>query len=648
MSSRMSISKPVAGFVLLLLSGFPALGQGSARIGGVVSDPTGAVVASAEVALTEVTTGAVRKMQTSTEGAYVFLDLPPGTYTLQATAQGFKSFSQSGITVQVGHAITLNVAMEVGSISESVTVAGEAALVNTQSSTVQHTVDSARITELPLNGRNVLQLQALLPGVVANGTSGQFGQTNPVFVINGARSLMVNYMLDGATNLTSFWNVPNDYPNPDALQEFTARTHSYSAVYGRNGGAVVEAATRSGTNQFHGSAFEFVRNDTLDARSFFAPKAPPFKRNQYGVTFGGPVVKNRTFFFFSWQGTKERGAPTTLSYFPLTRAEQAGDFSGRTINDPLTKQPFPGGQIPASRFNPVTQNFLKRFPMPLPNGAAGIYSYPAATTLDATQFLAKVDHQLTSKDRLMGRYYLNNVPRRANSGTPLSSDWFPRLPTKQFNYSTSWTRTFTPTLINEAQFTYSGAYVDLIPAFQADWGQFGANVVRSSGFQPELLLNVSGRFAPDTGPSTRDRVPSTEFKDIVSVIRGRHSIQTGIQIYRNRVNELQDSLTEGNPAFTGVETGNPAADFMVGIAASFVQYSTLAARLRQTLFSVFAQDDFKVSSRFTLNLGIRWDPFLMYRSQNGQLTAFIPGRQSTRFPNTLPGLLYPGCQIPHQ
>src|SRR5207245_469631 len=311
---------------------------GSARIGGVVSDPTGAVVASAEVALTEVTTGAVRKMQTSTEGAYVFLDLPPGTYPLQATAQGFNSFSQSGITVQVGHAITLNVAMEVGSISESVTVAGEAALVNTQSSTVQHTVDSARITELPLNGRNVLQLQALLPGVVANGTSGQFGQTNPVFVINGARSLMVNYMLDGATNLTSFWNVPNDYPNPDALQEFTARTHSYSAVYGRNGGAVVEAATRSGTNQFHGSAFEFVRNDTLDARSFFAPKAPPFKRNQYGVTFGGPVVKNRTFFFFSGQGTKERGAPTTLSYFPLTPAEQAGDFSGRTINDPLTKQ----------------------------------------------------------------------------------------------------------------------------------------------------------------------------------------------------------------------------------------------------------------------------------------------------------------------
>lgn len=619
--------------------------QGSARIAGTITDPAGAVITGANVTLTEVSTGSARKMQTSSEGSYVFLDLPPGTYTLSASAQGFKSFSQSGVTVQVGHLITINAALEIGSVSESMTITGDASLVNTQQSTVQHTVDSARITELPLNGRNVLQLQSLLPGVIANGSSGQFGQTNPVFIINGARSLMVNYTLDGATNVTTFWNVANDYPNPDALQEFTAKTHSYSAVYGRNGGAVVEAATRSGTNDFHGSAFEFLRNDKLDARSFFAPKRPPFKRNQYGVTFGGPIIKNKTFFFFSWQGTKDRGAPSTLSYFPLTPAEQTGDFSSsmKPILDPLNdKKQFPGNIIPPDRLNPVTLNFLKKFPMPPANGPGGLYSYPAATSLDAEQFLVRVDHQLTSKDKLLGRYYLNNVPKRSNNGTPLNSDWFPHLPTKQFNYSAGWTRTFSPTLFNEAQFSYSGAYVDLVPAFQADWGQFGANVVRSSGFQPELLLNVSGRFAPDTGPSTRDRVPSTEFRDVLSLVKGRHSIQTGIQIYRNRVNELQDSLTEGNPSFSGIETGNAAADFMTGIAASFVQYSTLAARLRQTLFSAFVQDDFRVSSRFTLNLGLRYDPFLMYKSQNGQLSAFIPGRQSQRFPNTLPGLLYPG------
>jgi hypothetical protein len=644
MANGAGVIRKAALATIVLLNGLRLCGQGSARIAGTVTDPAGAVVPAAEVSLTEVATGATRKMQTSPEGSYVFLDLPPGTYTLSASASGFKSFSQTGITVQVGHVITVNVAMEIGSVAESLTITGEASLVNTQESTVQHTVDSARITELPLNGRNVLQLQSLLPGVVANGTSGQFGLTNPVFIINGARSLMVNYTLDGATNVTTFWNVANDYPNPDALQEFTAKTHSYSAVYGRNGGAVVEAATRSGTNQFHGTAFEFVRNDDFDARSFFAAARPPFKRNQYGVTFGGPVIKNKTFFFFSWQGTKERGAPTTLGYFPLTPAEQAGNFSSqKTIVDPLNgKTPFPGNIIPASRLNPVTLNFLNKFPMPLPNGPGGLYSYPAATSLDAEQYLARVDHQLTSKDRLLGRYYLNDVPRRANNGTPLSSDWFPRLPTKQFNYSAGWTRTFSPTIFNESQFSYSGAYVDLVPAFQADWGQFGANVVRSSGFMPELILNVSGRFAPDTGPSTRDRVPSTEFRDVVSIIRGRHSIQAGLQIYRNRVNELQDSLTEGYPSFTGIETGNAAADFMTGISASFVQYSTLAARLRQTLYSAFVQDDFKISNRLTLNLGLRYDPYTMYHSQNGQLSTFIPGRQSQRFPNTLPGLLYPG------
>jgi hypothetical protein len=618
-------------------------GQGSARIAGTVSDPAGAVIPGAEVTLTQAATGASRSMLTSSDGYYIFLDLSPGLYSLGTAAKGFKTSTQPGITVEVGHAITVNISLELGAVTESMTVASAAPLVNTQTSTVQHTVDSERITELPLNGRNVLQLQSLLPGVVSVGNSGQFGMTNPVFVINGSRSLQVNYTLDGATNISSFWDVPLDYPNPDALQEFTAKTHSFSAIYGRNAGAVVEAATRSGTNRFHGSLFEFLRNTDMDARSFFAPTRPPFKRNQYGLTFGGPVIKNKTFFFFSWQGTKERGAPSTLSYFPLTAAEQAGNFSGnKVITDPVTKQPYPGNLIPASQLNPVSLNFLKRFPMPAPNGPGGIYSYPALSTLNASQFLSRADHQLTSKDRLFGRYYWNDVPRRSNYGTPLSSDWFPSYPTRHYNYSAGWTRTFTPTLINEAQFTYSGSSVDLIPGFQSDWGQFGANVVRSSGFAPELLLAVTGRFSPDSGPSTRDRTPSTEFKDILSIIRGRHSIQTGVQIYRNRVNELQDSLTEGYPSFTGIETGVPAADFMTGIAQTFIQYSTLAARLRQTLFSAFVQDDFRVSSRLTLNLGLRYDPFLMYKSQNGQFSIFEPGKQSQRFPNTLPGLLYPG------
>lgn len=640
-----------AFFPALVLALAPAthvnllFGQGSARIAGTVTDSTGGVVAGAVVTLTHSATSQVHTMTTPTSGGYTFLDVAPGSYSLGVKADGFKLFNQSGIGVQVGHAVTLNVTMELGSVNESVTILGEAPLVNTQTSTVQHTVDSKRITELPLNGRNVLQLQSLLPGVVSWGSAGQFGHVNPVFVVNGARSLMVNYVLDGATNVNSFWNVPNDYPNPDALQEFTAKTHSFSAIHGRNGGAVVEAATRSGTNEFHGTLFHFIRNDVLDARPFFAARRPAFKRNQYGATLGGPIVKNKHFFFFSWQGTKERGSPSTLNYFPLTAAEQRGDFSGLStvVRDPLSNQPFAGNIVPASRLSSVNQRFLERFPMPAPNAANGLYTYAPSNRYDQNQYLARTDHELSSKDRLMGRFYFNNVPRKSNFGVPLSSDWFPDQPTKQFNYSASWIRTFSPTIINQAQFTYTGGYVDFNVAFPFDFGELGANVIPSTGSgTPDVILGIAGKFTTQTGPPTRDRLPTTEFKDTLSIIKGSHSIQTGFQVYRNRVNQIQDHQTGGNVNYSGIITGLSTADFILGEFDAYTQYSGFSARLRQTLPSVFFQDDMKLHPRFTLNLGVRWDPWKMYRSQNDQLSIFVPGEQSTRFPNTLPGMLYPG------
>ena len=618
--------------------------QGTARIAGAVTDPSSAPISGAAVALTETETQQTWRTTSSTDGAYVFLDIPPGQFRIEATVQGFKAYSHSGITVEVGHAVTVDIPMELGSLSESVKVTGEASLVNTQTSTLQQTVDTQRMTELPLNGRNVLQLQTLLPGVVAGGTTGQFGQSNTIYVVNGARRGMTNYELDGGSNINSFWNVPNDYPNPDALQEFTMKQHSFSAVYGRNAGAVVEAVTRSGTNEFHGTLFEFLRNDKLDARQFFSAQRSPFKRNQYGLTVGGPIKRNHAFFFFSWQGTKQRGTPNNLSYVTMTPAEQGGNFSAlnQPIIDPTTNTQFPDNKIPADRLSPVTQVFLQRFPLPIANGPGGLYTYPANNSVDSNQYIARIDTDLTASDRLMARVFFNNAPQVSNWGTPLNSSWFPSYPTKQFSYTASWIHTFSPTVLNEAQLTYAGGYIDLKPAFAADWKELGANINRSSAVAPELILSVSGYFAPDTGPATRDRLPTTEFREKLSLVRGRHSVQTGIQIYRNRVNEEQDSLTEGNPSFTGTFTGSAAADFILGDMANFTQYSTLAARLRQTLYSLYIQDDIKVSSHFALNAGLRWDPYTMYHSQNGQLSTFIPGQQSQRFPNTLPGLLYPG------
>lgn len=635
--------------VVMMLIPHHLFGQFTGRIAGVVTDPQGANVPAASVTLTQTGTNVTWKATTSDLGAYEFLNLGPGNYVIRVAKTGFRSYDQTGITLEVGHALTVNIALQVGAVSQSVTVKEEAPLVNTQMASLQGTVDSTRMQELPLNGRNALQLQVLMPGAVQGGAPAQFGQTISTYAynFNGGRSTDVNYMLDGADNVDAFWDTTNEYPNPDALEEFTVKEHNYSAVYGRNGAAVVEAAIRSGTNQFHGDVYEFLRNTNLDARNFFSPVAVPFHRNQFGGTLGGPIKRNKVFGFFSYQGTRIAGSPSPASYIVPTPAELQGDFSDSTkpIIDGATGQPLPGNIIPRSSFSPVTQAFLKRFPLPAATGAGGLYTFSPATSTDLNEYVGRIDTVLSSKDSLMFHTFWNRGSIVAIYGTPLSNAWLPTYPLDQFNNTLRWTHTFSPSIVNAATMSYIGANTGVTPGFDADWRQFGANINDSHGFHPELMLSVSGYFSPDVGPPTRDHDPTTEWEDLLSLIHGRHSIQTGVTIYRNRVNQLQDSITEGWPQWTGLLTGNAFAGFLTGWTDTFIQYSTLAARLRQTLPSVFVEDDVKVSKRLTVNLGLRWDPYFGYVSQNGQLSIFEPGKVSMRFPNVaavLPGMLFPG------
>src|ERR1700722_9195581 len=281
--------------------------QETTRLGGTVSDPSGAGMPSVTVNLTMEGTNAAWTTTTSDSGGYEFLDLRTGTYDISLVRAGFDEYKQTGIILQVGHAITVNVSMRLGSVNQAVTVTGQGSLINTQTSDVNWTIDTQRVVELPLNGRNALELLTTLPGVVDTGSQGQFGEANDNFSVNGARSGMVNFTLDGVDNTDSFWQQPNNYPNPDALQEFTAETHNFSATSGRNGGAVVEAVIRSGTNRFHGNLFGFLRNTDLDARNYFANSRTPYQRNQFGATFGGPIKRDKIFFFSSWQHTSIRG-----------------------------------------------------------------------------------------------------------------------------------------------------------------------------------------------------------------------------------------------------------------------------------------------------------------------------------------------------
>src|SRR3954451_486784 len=321
----MNVARYCMPLCVALLSAV-ALAQVNGSINGTVTDAGQAAMPAAVLTLKNTQTGDLRRAISSEGGFFTFIDVARGEYSITVTAQGFRELQLGPLVLTVGQQLTVRPRLEVGSVSETIEVQGTPPPVVTSSSSVSQLVDTKRIEQLPLNGRNALQLVALLPGVVNAGTGGQFGATQSTFSTSGGRNIDMNFTLDGGYNMNSFYSIANEYPNPDALQEFSTTTRNYTAAFGR-GTSSVAAVTRSGTNQFHGSAFEFLRNTELDARSFFSATRADFKRNQYGGTFGGPIVKNRLFFFLGYQGTKVRGTPGDVGYRTLNSRERNGDFS---------------------------------------------------------------------------------------------------------------------------------------------------------------------------------------------------------------------------------------------------------------------------------------------------------------------------------
>lgn len=611
-------------------------------------DPSGAAVSGAEVTLTNIQTGDVRRQPSSTEGYFTFADLPRGEYSLKVVGSGFKELVLGPLTLTVGQQLTVRPTMQLGRVQESVMVTAEAPPVTTATGTVSQLIDTKRIEELPLNGRNVLQLVSLVPGVVSAGNAGQFGATQAVFSVSGGRGIDMNFSLDGGYNMNSFYNIANEYPNPDALQEFSTTTRSYSATFGR-GSSSVAAVTKSGTNGWHGSAFHFLRNTVLDARPFFAGRRPDFKRNQYGGTFGGPIVRNKAFFFLGYQGTKVRGTPNDVRYRTLAPAEREGDFSNiaTPLRDPLNPgQTFPGNRIPASRIQPFARTLLNRY-MPLPNDGPEFYAFaPAGTRLDQNQVISRVDVNVTEKDRLMVRYMFNDVPQR-NTAANIASSWLAELPTRFQNATLGYDRVFSPTVVNSLRISYVRNAFGLIATQDFSLRGLGLPIDESgslpaNGLTPSSSLSVSGFFTATNGVPTRDIMPTTHINDTLSWVRGRQSLTFGFELYRNRVNELQNWQTGGTISFTGSGSGSPAADLLLGRFDQFRQITGLTARLRQNLPSLFAQDDIRLTRRVTVNLGVRWEPYFGYESEDRQLLLYRPGQQSTVFPKAPSGLVYPG------
>jgi hypothetical protein len=619
-------------------------GQGSVTIFGSVSDPTGAAVAGATVTTINTATGVARQTTSGTDGGYVISQLPIGTYTVAAEASGFKRFVQEHIQLQVDENRRVNVQFEVGALSESVTVRGDAAQVETRTGSLHQVIDSSRIVELPLNGRNPLQLQYLVAGSGGVVAAGQ--EENDTVSINGSRPNTNNYTLDGADNHDPYFNSPSVFPNPDALAEFSLETNSYGADRGRNAGAVMNAVTRSGTNELHGTLFEFVRNTEFNARSFFANTIPPFKRNQFGGTVGGPIRRDKTFFFASYQQTAERSTPGALNPVVLPAAQRSGDFSAlkTALKDPLGGT-FPGNVIPASRLNKAAQNFLTAF-VPLPNTPAGNYSYADQQKVDDDQVVAKVDHQLRGNNQLSGRflYARNNNSQSANNQT--LPGFLALIKYRNWNAAITDTHILSAHLVNTFTFSFDNIRRDQDPLTPGNksWTDLGAGFVRAYPEDPLIGFdtNVNGYFHPQSRYPLHHYRKSFQFSDGINWTLGAHFLKIGADFRRNILNLREDFQTDPNVTFNGYASGNAAADLILGLPNQFIQIAPDANRPRNLEVGVYAQDDWKVTRRLMLNIGMRWDPYFPYSDIDNRFAQFQPGLQSRLFPAAPVGYVFPG------
>ncbi len=637
----------------LFLLGFAQLSaQQTTQLTGRVSDATGAVVPGAAVTIVNKATGMRREASTNDLGYYSVPLLPPGQYQVTVLMDGFRPVSRSGITLEVDQAARVNFVLEVGDLAESIEVAADVAPIETESSVLKEVVDERRIRELPLNGRDATQLVLLLPGVYAsnkdNGGLRQAGSGRGIVQAgissNGARSNMVNYALDGAFHNDTYTNVALAFPNPDALQEFSVQTNNFSAEHGRSAGAIVNAVTRSGGNQFHGSVFEFHRNEALNARNFFATGSDGLKRHQFGGTIGGPILRDKLFFFFSHQETRERSTPSDLSQTVLTQAQRDGDFSAHSapIIDPLSGEAFPGNQIPISRMNVVTRNVLDQL-IPLPTEAgSGLFRYSVPNNSNLRQSVLRMDYQISSKDTLTGRYLYNYFQQPSNDSDLVFATRLDRS-TPNHNLSLTHTRIFSPTVLNQLQFSMNRRTDRGQPVWTTSFVDLGMQNVFTDEPNPNFGLRVIGAFNASVTEKITTSPQQWGFSDTVRATMGRHELSIGFEYRKQNLNKNFRWLLDPNVRFEGNFSGYGVSDFFLGDISRMDQMAFGEVGEQDfPAYAAFFQDNVRLTPRFTLNVGLRFEPFIPYHDKGDRVSVFRPGTQSQVFVNAPEGLLFPG------
>jgi len=622
-----------------------------ASISGTVFDPASAAIVNASVKLVNIDTGWERVVSSAVDGKYSIPQVPVGLYRIEAGAPGFSTFRQTGIRLNVNTATTLDLRLNLGSVADQINVIADAVMINTQSGTLSQVVQQQYIQELPLNGRNAASLIRMVPGAVTGvgtTTAGYANTSETINIsVNGARGNEVNYRLDGATHMDNVTNLNATYPNPDAVQEFAVQTSNYSAQYGNFSGAVVNVATRSGSNQLHGAAFEFVRNGAMNARNFFAAQSDNLKRNQLGGTIGGPVVRNKLFYFASVQGTIVRNTSFTNTATVPSAALRNGDFNetGRNVTDPLNNnQPFPNRTIPPSRILPISTALLAK--VPVPTAANGLLRYARPDRSTSNQILGKMDYTLGNHQLSGSIFWVKyDDPGWDADGTLLTVRIGQLQTTKTYKMQDVWT--LRPNLINTV--VASGILLDStnVRTSKVWLSQFGPiNFNEPPEGDRELEIGVTGYggwgSVTNSPPGMWVR-RGAEINDNLTWIAGKHTLNVGGEWSPSVV---FDSFTKFNQSgtfnFSGQITGNGIGDLMLGRVATFTQSAGKFKQTRGQQFSFFAEDTWRASQRLTLTAGIRWDPFLPYHDRLDQVAGYRPGAKSTRFLNAPPGAIFAG------
>lgn len=641
-----------AATVILGSAGSTAAGQTTTGgITGVIRDAGGGVLPGVTVKATHEATNTVIEAVSNDVGTYVLRGLPVGRYTVVAELSGFQTSKNTDVIVRVNEEVRLDIGLGVGAVSEMVTVSGMASTVDTSTGTLKTVVDQERIENLPLNGRNPTQLMTLVAGVLPDRsdlTSGAtYPGTSPVSS-SGARGNTTNYVLDGGSNNDHYSNGPNPMPNPDALQEFSVQTNSFSAEYGRNSGAVVNAVTRAGTNDYHGLGFGYFRHYKLNATNFFTPGVNDgLKRSQYGGTFGGPIVRNRTFFFGSYQGTNERRLPTTRQGLVPSAAMRAGDFSAvtRQLRNPFTGQNFANNQIPTSLFSPAAVRILADW-LPLPNPGAGdnplTLRFQQPTQGDDHQYLGRVDHTFSDRHRAYGRFWVSraSTPPVLLDGNILSSAFGRTWQNTVVSFNDTYI--LTSSLLNNLVVTFNRTNNFNFQIYPPDYSTLGINVHNDD--TPQWFFNVSGYFGINSGDTNTFLRNEFQIVDTMRWTKGRHDLAVGVDYSYGQGDIVNNFRANGRFTFSNSApfTGDALADFFLGKFSSFEQAIGEYKNTRMHFFATFIQDTFRVNRQLTLNLGLRWDPFFPYSDENNRLACYRPGEESQVYTNAPVGIVYPG------